>query len=71
MLPVRDYDSNVKRKLRLSVNRNSIDLRNFNPNSDAMSNAINIYMMPVVIEYSRTQLPKKLPPNMQKTEVCS
>ncbi|VDP15092.1 unnamed protein product, partial [Onchocerca flexuosa] len=68
MLPVRDYDSNVKRKLRLSVTRNSIDLRNFNPNSDAMSNAINIYMMPVVIEYSRTQLPKKLPPNIQKTE---
>uniref|UniRef100_A0A1I8EJ62 XPGN domain-containing protein n=1 Tax=Wuchereria bancrofti TaxID=6293 RepID=A0A1I8EJ62_WUCBA len=68
MLPVRDYDSNVKRKLRLSVNRNSIDLRNFNPNSDAMSNAINIYMMPIVIEYSRTQLPKKLPPNIQKTE---
>uniref|UniRef100_A0A1I7W1M2 XPGI domain-containing protein n=1 Tax=Loa loa TaxID=7209 RepID=A0A1I7W1M2_LOALO len=68
MLPVRDYDSNVKRKLRLSVNRNSIDLRNFNPNSDAMSNAINIYMMPVVIEYSRTQLPKRLPPNIQKTE---
>ncbi|VDN93885.1 unnamed protein product [Brugia pahangi] len=68
MLPVRDYDSNVKRKLRLSVNRNSIDLRNFNPNSDAMSNAINIYLMPVVIEYSRTQLPKKLPPNIQKTE---
>ncbi|CAG9532681.1 unnamed protein product [Cercopithifilaria johnstoni] len=68
MLPVRDYDSNVKRKLRLSVNRNSIDLRNFNPNSDAMSNAINIYMMPLVIEYSRTQLPKKLQPNMQKTE---
>lgn len=60
MLPVRDYDSNVKRKLRLSVNRNSIDLRNFNPNSDAMSNAINIYLMPVVIEYSRTQLPKKI-----------
>uniref|UniRef100_A0A915Q0U7 XPG-I domain-containing protein n=1 Tax=Setaria digitata TaxID=48799 RepID=A0A915Q0U7_9BILA len=71
MLPVRDYDSNVKRKLRLSVNRNSIDLRNFNPNSDAMSNAINIYMMPVVIEYSRTQLPKKLPPNIQKTEKCA
>ncbi|KAL4002191.1 XPG I-region family protein [Acanthocheilonema viteae] len=68
MLPVRDNDSNVKRKLRLSVNRNSIDLRNFNPNSDAMSNAINIYMMPLVIEYSRTQLPKKLPPNIQKTE---
>ncbi|VDN02829.1 unnamed protein product [Thelazia callipaeda] len=68
VLPVRDYDSNVKRKLRLSVTKNSIDLRNFNPNSDAMANAINVYMMPVVIEYSRTQLPKKLPPNIQKTE---
>ncbi|MCP9258734.1 Flap endonuclease GEN-like protein 1 [Dirofilaria immitis] len=53
MLPVRDYDSNVKRKLRLSVNRNSIDLRNFNPNSDAMSNAINIYMMPVAVRLFR------------------
>lgn len=67
-LPSRDYDSNVKQKLRASVLRNSVDLRGFNPNSDVISNTVNFYLIPTVIEYSRTQLPKKLMPNYAKAQ---
>lgn len=59
-VPVRETDSAVKKKLKGSCAKMSIDLRDFNPNSDLVSNAVNVYVTPCVIEYSRTQLPKKV-----------
>lgn len=67
-VPVRETDSLVKQKLRASSERLTVDLRDFNPNSDIVSNAVNVYMVPCVIEYSRTQLPKKAPPNHEKIQ---
>ena len=62
-VPLRETDSMVKKKLRASSERLTVDLRDFNPNSDIVSNAVNVYMVPCVIEYSRTQLPKKIVPD--------
>lgn len=67
-IPVRETDSLVKQKLRASSERLTVDLRDFNPNSDIVSNAVNVYMVPCVIEYSRTQLPKKIPPDNMKIQ---
>uniref|UniRef100_A0A0N5AXY3 Exonuclease 1 n=1 Tax=Syphacia muris TaxID=451379 RepID=A0A0N5AXY3_9BILA len=67
-LPLRDTDSLVKKKLRTSSERLTVDLRDFNPNSDVVSNAVNVYMVPCVIDYSRTQLPKKSAPDNRKIQ---
>ena len=68
-VPVRETDSLVKQKLRASSERLTVDLRDFNPNSDIVSNAVNVYMVPCVIEYSRTQLPKKILPDHARIQV--
>uniref|UniRef100_A0A183V3D8 XPGI domain-containing protein n=1 Tax=Toxocara canis TaxID=6265 RepID=A0A183V3D8_TOXCA len=67
-VPVRDTDSALKQKLRCSCEKHVIDLREFNPNSDLIANAINVYVVPCVIDYARAQLPKKVAPDFQKTQ---
>uniref|UniRef100_A0A915AG21 XPG-I domain-containing protein n=1 Tax=Parascaris univalens TaxID=6257 RepID=A0A915AG21_PARUN len=67
-VPIRDTDSAVKQKLRCNCERHIIDLSEFNPNSDLIANAVNVYVVPCVIDYARAQLPKKVAPDFQKTQ---
>ncbi|MFH4975034.1 hypothetical protein AB6A40_001743 [Gnathostoma spinigerum] len=66
-LVCRESDSVLKLKLRKSCEKAVIDVRQFNPNSDAVSEAINFYVNPTVFDYSRSQLPKKSPFDLEKT----